>query len=53
MNDCILFFKVDKSTPQKTYNYKHRWKSVLNVLNTCNKDILFPEIQPTIDTDDR
>lgn len=52
-NTSTVFIKIDKSKPQKTYNYKHRWKSVLNIINTCNKDVIFPEIQSNYDTNER
>lgn len=49
----FFFLKTGKSVSQKTYNYKHRWKSILNVLNTCNKDVIFPEIQSNFDASKR
>lgn len=46
-----IFFKTEKNALQKTYNYKHRWKNILNVVNTCNREIIFPELQTKGDTD--
>ncbi|XP_060858327.1 uncharacterized protein LOC132935729 [Metopolophium dirhodum] len=54
-NTSTIFIhkNTDKNAAQKTFNYKYRWKSILNVLDTCNKDIIFTEIQPNLDTDKR
>lgn len=52
-NTSTVFIKTDKSKPQKTYNYKHRWKSVLNIIDTCSKDVIFHEIQSNYDNNER
>lgn len=52
-NTSTVFIKTDKSKSQKTYNYKHRWKSVLNIIDTCSKDVIFHEIQSNNDNNER
>lgn len=52
-NTSTVFIKTDKSKLQKTYNYKHRWKSVLNIIDTCSKDVIFHEVQSSYDNNER